>query len=419
VHYSQLVFTVNNFSQQAQQAGDSGMTAQEQYVRALMHAFYVPEEQSHSYTAAYAAGNALRKEIIDAEHTEHTAEDADEEVITHWCMHNVVHFILHHCKYCCNTTSLQCMHYILCGPASTACWLARSRCTRACACMPSCLVTITNIANNLLGMPSNMLCLCSLQVYSVDLEDLDDFDTGDNNSSTGLAFTLKPIRDTTTPSASTAATSTASSSSTAHAISAPLQVQSYARPLILDKLTDLLTAEPSISVAQAALIRPQAPAATTRTLCTVARARLDHMQTASHVFTVPAAVPYVAHSKDTAVGAATASGAAASAEQSFDLFVDLTVVIEFRGRRQRGSYVRGRLSAVLLVVDTVTAVNGQEAVGDSCSGAVSVKRRRIGYAPHALQAVCSDDELDKQHGKVSHYVHKSTSHYVHKSKPSS
>jgi hypothetical protein len=258
------------------------------------------------------------------------------------------------------------------------------------------------------------LALYVLQVYSVDLEDLDDFDTGDNSSSSnGLAFTLKPMGNTATTATAAAATTASTgavSSGMAHTIRAPaLQVQSYTRPLILDKLTDLLTAEISTSVAQAALIRPQAPAAATRTLCTVAQARLDHMQTASHVFTVPAAVPYIAHSKDAAAAFGATAAAKASAEQSFDLFVDLTVVIQFRGRRQRGSYVRGRLSAVLLAVDdtTVTVDNGQDAVGSTSTA--SAKRRRIGYAPHALQAVCSDDELDKQHGKVSHFVHHYTS----------
>jgi hypothetical protein len=255
------------------------------------------------------------------------------------------------------------------------------------------------------------IALVLLQVYSVDLEDLDDFDTGDiSSSSGGLAFTLKPIRDT-------AATATATAASTelsgmAHTTRAPtVQVQSYTRPLILDKLTDLLTAETSTSVAQAALIRPPAPAVATRTLCSVTQARLDHMQTVRHVFTVPAAVPYVAHSKDAtaATAATTAAAAVASVEHSFDLFVDLTVVIQFRGRRQRGSYVRGRLSAVLLLVDDTTdtnvvTVDNCQAVGSDTSTA-SAKRRRIGYAPHALQAVCSDDALDKHYGKVRHCAH--------------
>jgi hypothetical protein len=64
--------------QQAQQANDSGMTAQEMYIRALMQAFYVSEEQTHSYTAAHTAVDALRSDILDAEYT---AEDANEEVI--------------------------------------------------------------------------------------------------------------------------------------------------------------------------------------------------------------------------------------------------------------------------------------------------------------------------------------------------
>jgi alpha-N-acetylglucosamine transferase len=79
------------------------MTTQEMYIRALMQTFYVLEEQSHSYTAANIAVDALRTDIIDADYT---AEDADEEVIlcdTPIIFHNIS------LKRCC-AVKLNCLH---------------------------------------------------------------------------------------------------------------------------------------------------------------------------------------------------------------------------------------------------------------------------------------------------------------------
>jgi hypothetical protein len=96
-------FGVKCTSKQAQRANDNGMTAQEMYIRALMQAFHVPDEQSHSYTAAHTAVDALRTDIIDADKI---AEDADEEVIlcyTPIVFHNI------YLKRCC-AVKLYCLH---------------------------------------------------------------------------------------------------------------------------------------------------------------------------------------------------------------------------------------------------------------------------------------------------------------------